>query len=537
MKVAVHFRIGILTVLFLTALKVYPGIKPDDSLKVVLKNSISDTARFNALIKLIEYYSEEAPDSTKSYLDMGEVYLTKLSPYKAFARYYHLKADYMTKVGDFLGAQQVLLKSIRLDDSLGWSAAYFSDRDMLATIHSRMGNQQKAIAIAKTLLPLVNKLNDSKIYVKYYTNLAIFYIYSGEMDTAALYFGKAYTYTKPETFHRAAVAVNLAFLNYNIKKYHKTIRFGKEAARISKKLNNNELYLEALTNISNAYYELGEYDLAIVYSTKVMKLAKEKQLKLQLDNAYGNLSMAYEGKKDFQRALAFEKKYVDLHDSLFNEKMSKQINELEIKYETEKKDKALLFKQNKIRVKNIELLSLVLGFFLLAIAAILIYRLYRKRNKAYLALVQKQMDIMACETEKGEEGIQQKYKDSSLSSNRKNEISQALEKAMKNDRVFLHADLNLGKLAQQLGINSKYLSQAIHEIFGESFTDFINRHRVNEASRMLLDPSYRHISVEGIGHMVGFGSKSTFNAAFKKFTGVTPSFFLNAANSFSKKQA
>jgi AraC-like DNA-binding protein len=531
--VNVALRFGITSVLCFTVLMAYPGVRPEDSLKTVLKTAQNDTVKFNTLIKIIEFYSEKAPDSTKFYLDKGRVYLAKLPPYKTFARYYHLNADYLTKMGNYTAAQQVLMKSLRLDDSLGLDAEYFSDRDMLATIHSRMGDQQKAIAIAKSLLPVVKKLNDNKVYVKYYTNLAIFYIYSGKMDTAALYFHKAYSFTRPGTFHRAAVAVNLAFLNYNIKKFNETIRYGKEAAGIAKKLRNNQLYLEALTNISNAYYELGEYDRAIFYSTKVMKLAKAKTLKLQLDNAYGNLAMAYEGKKDYKNALAFEKKYVNLHDSLFNDKMGKQINELEIKYETEKKDKALALKQNKIRVRNIELFSLLTGFLLLIVAAVFIFRLYRKRNKAYLALVQKQMDIMACEAKENPE----KYKDSSLSDYRKEEISRALETAMKKDRLFLSADLTLGKLSSRLGINSKYLSQAIHEIFGESSTDYINRHRINEASRLLLDPAYAHISIEGIAHMVGFGSKSTFNAAFKKFTGVTPSFFMNAARTMQQNQA
>ena len=537
MKNAVYIRIGIIAVFCMTVLTAYPDMKSGDSLKVVFKTATNDTVRFNALIQLVEYYTETAPDSVKNYFDLGEVYLTKLSPYKAFARYYHLKADYLLKRGNFLAAQQVLMKSLRLDDSLGWKSEYFSDRDMLAIIYSRMGNQQKAIAIAKSLLPLVKTLNNHKVYIKYYTNLAVFYIFSGKMDTAALYFRKAYAFTKPETFRRAAVAVNLAFLNYNIKKFDATIHYGKEAARIAKKLNANELYLEALTNISNAHYEQGQYDSAIFYSTKVMNLAKAKRLKLQLDNAYGNLAMAYEGKKDFKNALFFEKKYADLHDTLFNEKMSNQINELEIKYETEKKDKALVLKQNKIRIKNTELFSLLIGFLLLIAAAVFIFQLYRKRNKAYLALVKKQMDIMACEAQTGEEEKLQtkKYKDSSLSNERKTTLSQELEKIMKNDKIFLQPDVTLGKLAQQLKVNSKYLSQVIHEKYAESVTDFINRQRVNEASRLLTDPAYQHISIEGIAEMVGFGSKSTFNVAFKKFTGVTPSFYMNATKHFQGK--
>ncbi len=511
--------------------------KPD-SLRNILNQPESDSSKLNTLIELAEYYLESNLDSAKIYFDLGEKQMASLKPSEAFTRYYHKKADYFVKLGNFSVAQKILLKSLRLDDRLGLGQNYYSDRDLLAVIQMRLGNNKKAISIRKSLSPLVRKLNNDKTYYKYFINLGVAYIYAGRLDSARYYFHHAYVYAKPNTFNRAVVAVNLAFLNYNMRKYDKTIQYGKEAAAIAKRLQIDELYLEAITDISNGDYELGNYDRAIEYSTRVMLLAKRKKLNLQLDNAYGNLALAYEGKKDYKTSLAFEKKYAILHDSLFNQKMSKQINELEIKYETEKKDKALVLKQNKIKIKNIELFSLLIGFLLLIAAAAFIFRLYRKRNRAYLALVQKQIDIMACETQVSEEvSHTKKYKDSSLSDERKDALGHELEKIMKKDKAFLQPDLTLGKLAQQMDINSKYLSQVIHEKFGESVTDFINLQRVNEASRLLTDPGYQHISVEGIAEMVGFGSKSTFNVAFKKFTGVTPSFFMNAAKSLSGKEA
>ncbi len=508
-----------------------------DSLRYILSQSVSDSSKLNTTIELAGFYLESNLDSAKKYFDLGGKYIAALKPYDAFPNYYHIKADYFIKLGNFSVAQKILLKSLRLDDSLGLDQNYYSDRDLLAVIQMYLGNNQKTISIRKSLFPLVRKLNKDKIYYKYFINLGVTYIHVRQLDSALYYFQQAYAYTQPNTFHRAIVVVNLAFLNYNLKQFKKTIQYGKEAASIARKLHIDDIYLEAITDISIANYELGKYNLAIQYSIRAMELAKQKKLNLQLDNAYSNLALAYEGKKDYKKAFEFEKEYVHLHDSLFNQKMSKQINELEIKYETEKKDKDIVLKQNKIRVKNIELLFLLIGFLLIAVAAVFILRLYRKRNKAYMALVKKQMDIMACEAQidKEEKSFNKKYKDSSLSNERKMALSNELEIAMKKDKVFLQPDLSLGKLAQRLGINSKYLSQVIHETSGENVTDFINRHRVNEASRLLIDPGYQHISVEGIAEIVGFGSKSTFNAAFKKFTGVTPSFFMNTAKTLSEK--
>ena len=62
-----------------------------------------------------------------------------------------------------------------------------------------------------------------------------------------------------------------------------------------------------------------------------------------------------------------------------------------------------------------------------------------------------------------------------------------------------------------------------------SFPALVNNLRVSEARRMLADEKYRHYSIEGIARSVGFSSKSAFNVAFKKITGLTPSFFRESA--------
>ena len=525
----------VITLNFITSLMYGQRV---DSLKMVLNSVCTDTIRLNTLVQLADYYLESNMDSAKKYFDKGEKYMNSLQPNEAFTHYYHLKADYFIKLGNFSAAQKTLLKSLRLDDSLGLEQNYYSDRDLLAVIQMYLGNNKKTISIRKSLFPLVKKLDKDKFYYKYFLNLGVTYSHIRQFDSARYYFQHAYAYTMPNTFHRAIVVVNLAFLNYNLKQFHKTIQYAKEAASIAKKLHIDDLYLEAITDLSIGNYELRRYDQAIVYATRVMEIAKQKRLNLQLDNAYENLAMVYERKRDYKLALEFEKKYVHLHDSLFHQKMAKQINELEIKYETEKKDKDIALKQNKIRIKNIELLSLLIGFLFLTLAAVLILRLYRKRNKAYIALVQKQMESMANRAlnDKTEKNSNDKYSASSLSDKRKISIKKQLDKAIQRDRVYLQSDINIGRLAQRFNSNSKYLSQVIHENYGESFNDFINRRRVNEASRLLVDPAYSHISLEGIAGMVGFGSKSTFNAAFKKFTGVTPSFFMNAAKTISEKE-
>lgn len=105
-----------------------------------------------------------------------------------------------------------------------------------------------------------------------------------------------------------------------------------------------------------------------------------------------------------------------------------------------------------------------------------------------------------------------------------------LLQVMENEKPFLDGDLTLQKLAERLAIPAQHLSQVINERLNQTFSDFINAYRVEEAKRRLLDPKTQHYTVLAIAEDVGFSSKSTFNAVFKKHTNTTPSEFRKASN-------
>ncbi|HEY3026570.1 MAG TPA: helix-turn-helix domain-containing protein, partial [Pyrinomonadaceae bacterium] len=96
---------------------------------------------------------------------------------------------------------------------------------------------------------------------------------------------------------------------------------------------------------------------------------------------------------------------------------------------------------------------------------------------------------------------------------------------MEKERPYTDGDLTLQKLAKTLAISPHHLSQMINEQLNQNFFDFINLYRIEEAKRMLVDPTRKHYSILAISEAVGFNSKSAFNAAFKKHTHMTPSEF------------
>jgi len=97
---------------------------------------------------------------------------------------------------------------------------------------------------------------------------------------------------------------------------------------------------------------------------------------------------------------------------------------------------------------------------------------------------------------------------------------------MEKDKVYLKPKLTLSELADNIGINTKYLSQIINQKFGKSFTEYVNAYRIEYAKKELLSIQNTKLTISAISENCGFNSKSTFNDVFKKVTNQTPSLFI-----------
>lgn len=102
-------------------------------------------------------------------------------------------------------------------------------------------------------------------------------------------------------------------------------------------------------------------------------------------------------------------------------------------------------------------------------------------------------------------------------------LKERLLQLMENEQPYLNSELNLVKLAGQMGLSTHQLSYVINTAFGENFFNFINRYRVRKAKELLKNPAYDRFNILVIGYESGFNSKTSFNTTFKKMTDYTPS--------------
>ncbi len=98
-----------------------------------------------------------------------------------------------------------------------------------------------------------------------------------------------------------------------------------------------------------------------------------------------------------------------------------------------------------------------------------------------------------------------------------------ISKLIIGDKLYLESDVSLSSISKLIGKSSQKTSEVINQCANQNFNDFINYHRIEDAKKLLLDENRKNFTISSIAFDTGFSSLSSFNSAFKKFEGTTPS--------------
>ncbi|WP_166926064.1 helix-turn-helix domain-containing protein [Flavobacterium poyangense] len=97
-----------------------------------------------------------------------------------------------------------------------------------------------------------------------------------------------------------------------------------------------------------------------------------------------------------------------------------------------------------------------------------------------------------------------------------------LKKFMTDEKPFLNPSITIQDISVGIKIPVRDLSLLINHKLDQHFYDFVNSYRIENAMDILKDTTKNKVTILEILYDVGFNSKSSFNTAFKKHTGNTP---------------
>jgi len=455
-----------------------------------------------------------------------------------------------TQLGQYNVAIEYLLKTEKscdtliLIDSLATTVKklYAIVNTNIGLVYHQLDSLDKSLECFERALEYAQQINDSIRITASYSNIGMIYKARKDYDRAFDHYFDALEISRriENKNYESAILNNLATINSQYGNNDSAMYFFEKAREIMIEMGDKYGHSLVNHNIANVLIDENETDLAIQYLDESQKISLEINSLSQTYSNYGSYAEAYTRKGDYKTALDYYKQYTTLKDSVTGNDVHEQIAELEIKYETEKKEKENLdlrtkneINQLRISQKNTAIITLIIGIFFIILSFLIMFLLYRGRYLAFRNLVKKNIHILNMENDlESTRQLLEGMRKNNGAQGRKSEpedqlknISQRLDSYMKTDKPHFVSNITIEELSTRLETNRTYLSNAIKQEYGHSFSAYINEYRIKEAMRLLLSEEYDHYSIEGIGQQVGFSNRISFNTNFKKFTGVSPSLF------------
>lgn len=246
-------------------------------------------------------------------------------------------------------AQQSYTIAIQFKDKRGEAIAL----NYFAAACNGEGKFDEAIKKQTLALKLFQEIGDSSAMSAAYNNIGLFYHLNSNYKEAIPNF---------------ILAINIAEKTHDIN---------------SEALDNN--------NIANTYLNLKEYTLCEKHLKKAQQLSSLQSLTDLLKMVYKSFGDLYSKTNRGEKAIQYFNRFTQLQDSLYSIETAKQFSEMNVKYETEKKENENKILLNENELKTMQLsksfiiqLSLIIGIIMICVVFYLLNMRSKLKHRQFL---------------------------------------------------------------------------------------------------------------------------------------------------------
>ena len=264
-------------------------------------------------------------------------------------------------------------------------------------------------------------------------------------------------------------------------------------------------------------YELGRYEESIKWLDKDTVMASMANNKIRRESRL-LYAMNYEKLGNHVKALENQKKYIEYIEEETKVDRINILKAKEVALDVTQKDEEIAQQKEHARMLNWLLWGAAAFIALLVALCFYMYIIYKRQHKLMEVVVDRAQPEIVIEEQMGMQV-----------DNKHIELFRQIKEEVEDKKMFLDVNLSRESLAEHLGTNRTYISEAISQMAGMSFPQYISSLRVAEAERRLHDLSVDVSNLTDFGRTLGFTSLSAFQAAFKRQTGMTLSAYREIA--------
>jgi signal transduction histidine kinase len=394
-----------------------------DSLLNLLSVAKEDTNKVLTLITTGQYVEYSNLEEAKNYYLQAKKLSEKLNYTMGILKYYANYTAVLNIQARFDSALVLTKKALEIATQFGNEERIIVAQQNLSATFSYLQDYESALKYLIPSIAYFEKTNNDARLSLIYDNLGVIYRETKQYDKALEYHSKALAIAgkSGNSYDIANVLTNLGNAYTSLKKYDTALSVMQESLLMAKKENYDNIVSNAISNIGSLLIKKGNYDSLNYYCAEGLRLSEKLGDSLGMVNNIYGLALSAFFKKDFTKSEEFAttgfamaqqrnfaepsqlfadilselalvkgdlKNYdrynrlsIELAEKYFNEQMQKNVQVLDKKYDTEKKEKQLVIQQATIAKKNTLNYILIGSAATLLIISLLSYRTYTQKRK------------------------------------------------------------------------------------------------------------------------------------------------------------
>lgn len=282
--------------------------------------------------------------------------------------------------GVFAKALENYLEAAKIQEKIKDEETLAKTLNNIGLIYRTKNNNQKALEYFSKSLKIKKRLNDKKGVCYTYSNIGIIHQNQKHCDSALWYANASYNLSEElqSPFDIGTSLVNIGEAYFCLENYKEAKKFYLDAEKILIKNTDENTLAFCYKGLGNVFEKENNLEKALEYYETGIRYAKATERNELLSDLYRSVFEIEEKLQHPEKALSYYKLYTQMKDSVFSIESNRNLNELEIVYETDKKQK--LIEEKEADQKRLHNYIIALGFVLLIVISS-IYIVNKQRRK------------------------------------------------------------------------------------------------------------------------------------------------------------
>ncbi|MCA1762515.1 MAG: tetratricopeptide repeat protein, partial [Flavobacteriales bacterium] len=293
-------------------------------------------------------------------------------------------------------AMAAYVRALRAFEAIPEPAEMIVVYRQIGNLHLVSGNLDRALQVFEQNTKLARQYGDSSDMASNVMNIGVVYHKRHIYPTARSYYLKSLSYSEsiPNFLGNAIAYGNIGSSLMDEGKPEEGIPYLLKAKKLKEDFDAapNKL-MHTLFDLSQAYRLAGNFEESKKMAREVIEMARENNDEFSRSIGYKNLALSEYEKGEYRKAYDHFTIHSNINDSLFNAQKSKQIKELEISYETEKKDRAIAGFEQERELEKSRRQNMYIGGLAFLVIGLVFYNQQRLRTKKNRELLVKEKEV------------------------------------------------------------------------------------------------------------------------------------------------